>query len=301
MAGTTGKVVPVMQPLKHPESGEICWHPGFCKQEMFDSALKYEAKEDDIFVTSYAKSGTTWLQHIVWLITRYGEDYFEGKGQSQCIPMLEFEGNEGTIEMETRGFQKIIKTHFPHKWVPYHDKALYLYIAREPKDVLVSYYYHIRGFPGYEAPEFELSTLYEMFMKGEVEFNDHCEHVADWFKHKDDKNVLFLLYEDLQEDLEREIIKIAKFLGKDYWSRLQENDNKLLKDVVERTTFKSMAKGSSRKWVKADRPADKPFVRKGVTGDYKNHLTQDQIQAMNKKLREKGAASGIDKLWNVED
>lgn len=301
MTDTQKKVVPLLQPLKHPETGEICWHPGHCVQETFDSALKYEAKEDDIFVTSYSKSGTTWLQHIVWLITRYGADYFEGKSQSKCIPMLEFEGNEGTSNMEMRGFQRIIKTHIPHKWVPYNDKALYLYIAREPKDVLVSLYHHMKGFPCYKAPEFELSTLYEMFVKGEVEFNDPCDHVAEWYKHKDDKNVLFLLYEDLQEDLEREIIKIAKFLGKDYWNRLQENDNKLLKDVVERTTFKSMSKGSSSKWVTLERPADRPFVRKGVTGDYKNHLTKEQIDGLNKKLREKGAESGIDKLWNIED
>jgi len=294
------KIVPLLQPLKHPESGEICWHPGFCKQETFDSAMRYKAREDDIFVTSFAKSGTTWLQHIVWLITHFGMEYFEGMGQSQCIPMLEFEGEENTANIDTRGYQKIIKTHFPYKWTPKNDKALYLYIARDPKDVLVSYYYHIKGFPGYQAPEFEISTLYDMFMRGEVEFNDHCEHVAEWYKHKDDKNVLFLLYEDLQEDLEREVVKIAKFLGRDYWSRLQENDNQLLKEVVEKATFKSMSKGSSKKWVKADRPKELPFVRKGVTGDYKNHLTKEQIDGLNKKLRDQGAASGIDKLWNTQ-
>ena len=245
----TDKVVPYLLPLKHPESGEICWHPGHCTQEGFDSAMRFKAKKDDIFVCSYAKSGTTWLQHIVWLITHYGEDYFEGKAQADCIPMLEFEGDEKTNAVDTRGYQRLIKTHFPHKWVPLHSEALYLYIARDPKDVLVSYYFHVKGFPGYKAPEFEMSTLYDMFMKGEVEFNDHCDHVAEWYNHRNDSNVLFLLYEDLQANLELEVVKIAKFLGRDYWERLQTDDSRLLKDIVKRTSFKSMSKGSNKRWV----------------------------------------------------
>ena len=105
--------------------------------------------------------------------------------------MLEFEGAlEGALDaLDTRGYQRIIKSHFEYKFIPQHPEARYLYIARDPKDVLVSYYYHIRGFAEYEALEFEISTLYGMFMKGEVEFNDHIDHVAGWYGHREDDNV----------------------------------------------------------------------------------------------------------------
>ena len=249
MDEATSNVVPLMNKLKHPVSGETCWYPGGFNQTHFNSAMNFKAKKDDVFVCSYVKSGTTWLQHIVWLITHYGEGYFQGKSQRRCIPMLEFDGDKTLDGLDTKGYQRIIKTHFEHKWVPYHSDALYLYIAREPKDVLVSYYYHIKGFHEYNALEFEISTLYDMFMNGEIEFNDHCDHVAEWYKHRNDPNVLFLLYEDLQDNLEREVIKIAKFLGRDYLERAQANNGQLLKDIVEKASFSSMAKQSNKEWV----------------------------------------------------
>ena len=242
------KVLPLMKVLKHSESGEICRLPMPCTQEIFDSSMRFKAKKDDVFVCSWPKSGTTWLQHIVWLITHYGEDYFEDKAQSECIPMLEFQG-EHADTIDTRGYQRVIKTHFPYKWVPFNSEALYLCVARDPKDALVSLYYHMKGFGFYQASDLDISTLYDMFMKGEVEFNDYYEHVAEWYKHRNDSNVLFLLYEDMKENLEREVVKVAKFLGRDYLERLQAEDGVLLKDIVRRTTFKTMSTDPTTKWV----------------------------------------------------
>lgn len=34
-----------------------------------DKTLNFEVREDDVYIMGMAKSGTTWLQEIVWLIT----------------------------------------------------------------------------------------------------------------------------------------------------------------------------------------------------------------------------------------
>ena len=47
-----------------------------------------------------------------------------------------------------------------------------------------------------------------------------------------------------------------------------------------------------------ERPLELPFIRKGEVGDWKNYLTKEQSQQMDKVLKEKGIASGLDKLWD---
>jgi len=45
------------------------------------------------------------------------------------------------------------------------------------------------------------------------------------------------------------------------------------------------------------RPKDLPFIRKGVVGDWRNHLTEKQSKEIDQKLIEVGSKSGLDKLW----
>ena len=63
------------------------------------------------------------------------------------------------------------------------------------------------------------------------------------------RNILFLLYEDLQQNLQQEILKVAEFLGENYLQQMTHDDCKLLKKITEAATFKSMAKQKNDAWV----------------------------------------------------
>ncbi|MBF0397529.1 MAG: sulfotransferase domain-containing protein, partial [Desulfobacterales bacterium] len=42
-------------------------------QEVIDSIIKkFIVRNDDVFITTYPRSGTTWMQQIVYLITHQG-------------------------------------------------------------------------------------------------------------------------------------------------------------------------------------------------------------------------------------
>ena len=53
-------------------------HDGFLMplgfpEEVFAPALKYEPDESDIFIATYPKCGTTWMQYILYLLKNKGE------------------------------------------------------------------------------------------------------------------------------------------------------------------------------------------------------------------------------------
>lgn len=234
--------------LKNPKTGEMCIFSSSVSQKDVDDTLRYEAQPRDIFICSFAKCGTTWLQNIVWLILHEGQE-MTGRLR-QNIPMLEMDGSDYTKKIDDTHFPKIVKTHYRASWVPYNPKTKYLYITRNPKDAMVSFYYHCKGFPQYYGPDMlDFDKLFDLYVKGEVSMNGYFEHVTEWYLKRDDPNVLFLVYEDLKVDPKGEILKVAKFLGDEYFENMKKDGDKLLKVVAEKSSFEQM-KGSSVIWVR---------------------------------------------------
>lgn len=56
----------------------------------------------------------------------------------------------------------------------------------------------------------------EFFIKGNAYYGSWYDHVAEWWTHRNDENVLFLWYEDLLRDLSGSVRKIAAFLSTYY-------------------------------------------------------------------------------------
>jgi len=287
---------PLVRKVFHPGSSEAYHYPRNDTQEAFEEALQFQARPDDIFICSYPKSGTTWLQHIVWLITHKGNGYHDGQSQDKCIPFIDFGGTRIADNLDTRGHQRILKTHLPFQWTSYRKEAKYMYVARNPLDVIVSWSNHFKGF-GYRLEDCDVTKIFEMFVNSELPFNEPVANIASWFEKRNEPNVLFLLYEDLKTDLRGQIVRIAKFLGGDYWGQLEMNDEELLTKVVHDSTFSSMSKQSEETWNSAPRAEGLPFLRKGVVGDYKNHLDVQQISTIKQLLIERGSESGVDQLW----
>ena len=151
---------------------------------------------------------------------------------------------------------------------PNTTQAKYIYCARNPKDVAVSYYNHALKRKSINV-DFDLSweEYFEYFLRGEVTFGSWWDHVPEWWIHRDEPNVLFLKYEDLKKDLPANVKIIADFLG----YRLDEDT---IQKIAQATTFDSM-KVNSTAWDK------KHFIRKGVVGDWRNQFTPAQSEALD--------------------
>uniref|UniRef100_H2Y230 Sulfotransferase n=1 Tax=Ciona intestinalis TaxID=7719 RepID=H2Y230_CIOIN len=89
---------------------------------------------------------------------------------------------------------------FPYNFMQINPNTKYLYIARNSKDAFVSFYFHIRGCEKtYGTNNPDINKLYDQYMNREVQFNCYFDHLNEQYSHRNDPNVLFLLYEDIKQ------------------------------------------------------------------------------------------------------
>ena len=136
--------------------------------------------------------GTTWLQEIVWQIFHNGET--STKKINNRVPFLEDSkllnrtGTDCHTALETLPSPRLMKSHLPYHLIPKADskasECKYIYIARNPKDVAVSFYNFLTDFgekiSGFQGPwEFyaklflqgkgkEIKTKIEILMDGRL-------------------------------------------------------------------------------------------------------------------------------------
>jgi hypothetical protein len=172
---------------------------------------RYVPEPGDIFVSTYPKCGTTWVQHIVYLLLNDGEALRPDVSLTDVFPHLEEAGREAVAALPK---PRLIKTHLPLAMTPWAESARYVYVARNPFDCAVSFYHHTRGFvKHYDFAEGTFEDFFECFIRGEVDFGDYFDHLVPWHAERGKPNVCFLTYEALKRDPRPEILRIARFLG----------------------------------------------------------------------------------------
>ena len=153
---------------------------------------------DDIFIGSYPKGGTTWVQQVLKLILNNG--FEDGEYIHKSIPWLDIEGEPALQQPSPRCF----KTHLPYSLVrgglPHTTQARYIYTTRNPKDTAVSYYFHTLSFKHYKYNG-DWNDYFEHYVEGQVACGSWFDHVLGWWAHSNANNILFIKYEDLHKDI----------------------------------------------------------------------------------------------------
>lgn len=257
--------------------------PNFVTQEGIDETLKIVPRDDDIFVVSYPKSGTTWLQAIVWnvLNCKNPEKPQPSFGELKKLHhrFIDLNGIEGIASLPK---PRVLVTHLPYEIVPRNPKSKYLYVIRDPKDTVISYFFMLLGI--YKYPESDIKDCIDNFIVGNQIYGDYFRNVKSWWPHKDDENILVLFYEQMLENPGQEIMRVAQFLSEgspdDYESVIKSTPG-LLEQIVNNTAFKTMKEYDSKK----EKLFDVNFFRKGIIGDWKNYMTREQADAINERIK----------------
>ncbi|KAF8764347.1 sulfotransferase ssu-1-like [Argiope bruennichi] len=297
--------------MKRPRYAEMngILYPEMFSPKCFKEALEYKPERGDVFICTYPKCGTTWMQNVAMYIFRKGKEIENPYEFLKFAPFIDLLGNEGIYGMPRPG---AFKTHLPYSHMPFSPEAKYIFVARDPKDCCVSFYYHARNQPGFGFWDGEFDDFFELFMAGELEYNDYFDHLLDWYPHRNDPNVIYTTYEDMKRDIKAIILKLAKFLGQEYIEAI-EKDNAVLNSIIQYSGFDYMKKKLSEVYdLKEEECSSQPmyeglkymaqftaslkppddlpelqFVRKGIVGDWKNHLSPGQTERLNRKFLEK--------------
>lgn len=285
--------------------------------ENIRKVMNYKPKPEDVFIATYPKCGTTWMQNVVLYIYRKGQELDSSSDFHILCPFID---PKGTQSMENMPRPGSFKTHLPFTHVPYSSEAKYIYVLRNPKDCCVSMYYHtIRASRAHNHPyaEATFDNFFELFMAGEVEYGDYYDHLMSWYPHRYDKNVLFTTYEAMKDDLKSIVMKVASFLGQEYIEAI-EQDNDVMNNILRFSGFDYMKEKLAKAFrhprkkreeedadgfeeTSAEKKSPEKenicFYRKGIVGDWKNHFSVEQNDRMNKKFIERTEGTEIYDLY----
>lgn len=244
------------------------------KDENLKQACQYMPFDDDIILCTYPKTGTTWMTYIIWMIL-HGAESFPGMRElsKTLAPYLE---QYGTSKIEELKPPRFYRTHLPRGLVKINLKAKYIYTYRRPEDTLVSYYYFGKMT---ETPENDFDDFFESFLEGTVPCGNYLDHLYKYYVHKDDPNFLFVSYENLINDTKNQFLRVANFLGHDYYRDLLGNDV-FLEKVLDSTSFGNMKRNLSIPISLSGGKDTAEMFRKGVVGEGKDKLTSEQMSRL---------------------
>ena len=275
--------------MKAMSSGAICsnssgFHvldnglqvPKFITQEEIDKLKDVELYPDDVWVVTYPKCGTTWTQQIVRLIRNKGIP--DEKKINAAVPWLEAVASPSHRDANIDSVQRprAFKSHFPYHLLPcgppHTTPCKYIFVTRNPKDVAVSLYFHIKL---RHLPDIDWNSFWKKYIAGDLEFGNYLsDHLLSWWPHRDDDNVLFLKYEDMKKDLKHSVSTIASFIEADL-------SDDIISKIADMTSFAEMKKDKTANYSWERFHKETPFLRKGEVGDWKNFLTPEQSAEMD--------------------
>ena len=215
-----------------------------------------ETMPQDIFIAGFPKSGNTWMQSLISGIL-YGIDtqYLPYRLALEIVPDV-----HARLFYKRFGEVTFFKTH--HLPRPEYKRVIYL--VRDGRDALVSYYAMHKNL-GVDV------TLEEMVKNGKHLFPSKWhQHVKAWHQNPYSADVITVTYENLINSPITELQKICKFAG-------IERSEEILKKVIEGNSFENMNKKASRfkdldhiDWVGGK---GQQFFRAGKIGSYKNEMS----------------------------
>lgn len=277
------------------------WPPGCAMFAEYrnhaDRVRRLAVRKDDVWVVTYPKSGTTWMQEMVWLLVN-NLDYKTARRilQTERSPYLEIgcwvteaartKANIGDSvrEVEMLKSPRCIKTHLPLQMLPeqlWTVRPKIIYVARGAKDVAVSYYHHHRLFFGYTGSS---EDFFEALLAEIVPYGSMWDHILDFWKLRHEPNVMFTTYEAMKKDLPGVVQRTADFLN----CTLNPEQ---LKQLCEHLSFESMKNNPSvshedemvklrGKQTNANGEIQ-PFMRKGEVGSWKQDITPQIEEKIN--------------------
>jgi hypothetical protein len=181
---------------------------GFATEEGVRRGLGYRPDASDIFISPFAKCGTSWMQQIVHGLRTGGSMDFPEI--TAAVPWLELAHDMGMdVDAPQAAQPSAFKSHLAWDDIP--KGGRYIVVFRDPVDAMVSMY---RFFDGWfmEAGSVPLGEFADYYLERDGT-HGYWGHTASWWRQRMRPEVLLFCFEDMKRDLPAVVDKVADFIG----------------------------------------------------------------------------------------
>ncbi|MEM7599724.1 MAG: sulfotransferase domain-containing protein [Pseudomonadota bacterium] len=266
---------------------------------------KVAIRNDDVFVVTPPKCGTTWMQTIVALLIS-GDPEMETE-LSVKMPWVDIrvrEMDEVAARLEAQTPRRSMKSHTPMDGLPWHDVAQYLCVFRHPLDAHFSYRKHVRNIPmnwfDHWYPEEDPDGVtFRRFLDGGGEGWDlDAMPLATILRHyttaralAERPNVSLFHYSDMSRDLPGTFDRVAGLLGITYPPSVMDS-------LIAAATFDHM-KGQAKRYApsggKGFMKSDAEFFHSGTSNKWVGVLSTEELTAYDAMME--AHLSAEDRAW----
>ncbi|XP_038562920.1 amine sulfotransferase-like isoform X3 [Micropterus salmoides] len=134
--------------------------------EYIDSLQSFEIRDSDIFLVTYPKSGTIWTQQIIISICELDGGLNEYPNNLEQMPWVEY--TAGREDYALRPSPRLFASHLTPVLMPpvlKEKKAKIVYVMRNPKDNIVSFYHFSKVCGDLETPK-NFEHFFEEYLTG---------------------------------------------------------------------------------------------------------------------------------------
>lgn len=227
---------------------------------------KSEVRDEDVFIIGFQKSGTNWVRNLVAGVI-YGADpeFMPYSLLRDLIP--------NRVPKEPYYKRYATPTFFKVHDLPRPEYKRVVYVLRDGRDVMVSYFHHLRAVRG---PEVDFLSVVQADKRVTSGVKWH-QHVETWLANPYGAHMIVIRYEDLKRDAVNELRRFCAFVG-------VEREEAHLEWVARKASFEKMRQKELRYGGVGVRnwPSDRPFIRRGEVGSYKDEMPPDVLEVFLK-------------------
>ena len=257
-----------------------------------------EIRENDIWVCSFPRSGTTLTQELVYLTQTLDFKTANTVQLDARFPIIDIKTQKenpipgGLEEVQKRPSPRFVKCHLHHFLLPEQlkeGKGKVIYTARNLRDAMWSMY-QFTCFMGAVMP---FDKYFEYFMASRLPYTPWGRHVREFWDHKDDGNILFLKFEDTVRDMPGTVRKIARFLDR----QLSDDD---IDKICEHCSIGNMKKNemTNLTYFKQHTTLNLSethggHVNTGTGGAWRGRMTEEMDMLIQEMIEKHLAGSGL--------
>jgi hypothetical protein len=226
-------------------------------------------RPSDTFIVSYPRSGNTWTRFLIANLLHPSENITFANIE-RFIPDAEAQSSR---YMKRVPNPRVIKSHqyFDHRY------RKVVYIVRDPRDVVISYYNFARKYRSIKDGH-PLDLYVSDFVRGSLNstsWGTWGENVGTWIAARQgNPNFLLLRYEDLIAGTEAGLAALARFLGTD--TAPEQLNQAIRLSSADRMRQLEQTQGDA--WISTkNKRQDVPFIGTALAGKWKSSLSPSAV------------------------